>query len=198
MTTQPAPTCCSRFQKFLTIVFYLAGIALSGYAYFVEYQLENEPGYKAMCDIDESHSCTTVFNSTYGRGFGFVGKLMGDENHPINVPNSLYGIIFYSTLGVLFLLGSNSRFLVSFQFYMLILANCMSVYLGYLLYAVLKTICVVCISTYGVNFMLLVLTYCRRNYLRPKSQPEYTRMDWGKPGLPTSSRGGPTDFKKNI
>ena len=48
-----------------------------------------------MCDIDESHSCTTVFNSTYGRGFGFVGKLMGDEKHPINVPNSLYGIIFY-------------------------------------------------------------------------------------------------------
>ena len=44
MTTKPAPTCCSRFQKFLTIVFYLAGIALSGYAYFVEYQLENEPG----------------------------------------------------------------------------------------------------------------------------------------------------------
>ena len=44
MTTKPAPTCCSRFQKFLTILFYLAGIALSGYAYFVEYQLENEPG----------------------------------------------------------------------------------------------------------------------------------------------------------
>ena len=104
----------------------------------------------------------------------------------------------YSTLGVLFLLGSNSRFLVSFQFYMLILANCMSVYLGYLLYAVLKTMCVVCISTYGVNFLLLVLTYCRRNYLRPKSQPEYSRVDWSKPGLPTSSRGGSTDFKKNI
>ena len=48
-----------------------------------------------MCDIDESHSCTTVFNSTYGKGFGFVGKLMGDENHPINVPNSIYGIVFY-------------------------------------------------------------------------------------------------------
>ena len=131
MTANTPQTCCSRFQKFLTIIFYLAGIALSGYAYFVEYQLEKEPGkliynnklpilikpnipihlshawfirpnliigYKAMCDIDESHSCTTVFNSTYGRGFGIVGKLMGDENHPVNVPNSLYGIIFYRYL----------------------------------------------------------------------------------------------------
>ena len=52
-------------------------------------------GYKALCDIDETHSCSNVFNSTYGRGFGIVGKLMGDEKHPLNVPNSLYGIGFY-------------------------------------------------------------------------------------------------------
>ena len=48
-----------------------------------------------MCDIDEAIACSSVFNSTYGRGFGIVGKLMGDENHPLNVPNSVYGIGFY-------------------------------------------------------------------------------------------------------
>ena len=48
MTANSPQTCCSRFQKFLTIIFYLAGIALSGYAYFVEYQLEKEPG-KFIC-----------------------------------------------------------------------------------------------------------------------------------------------------
>lgn len=195
--SSPGPTCCSRLQSVLALVFYATGLGLSSYAYFVEYQLEHEPGYKAMCDIDESHSCSSVFNSTYGRGFGIVGKLMGNQNHPLNVPNSLYGIVFYSVLGMLFLLGSNSRFLVSFQFYMLILANCMSIYLGYLLYAVLKTICVVCISTYSVNFLLLLTLYCRRNSLRPKSKPEYTKVDWNKPGLPTSG-GGSNDFKKNI
>ena len=52
-------------------------------------------GYQALCDIDENHSCSNVFNSTYGRGFGIVGKLTGDENHFLNVPNSLYGIVFY-------------------------------------------------------------------------------------------------------
>ena len=44
MATKPAPTCCSRLQYILTTLFYLAGIVLSGYAYYVEYQLENEPG----------------------------------------------------------------------------------------------------------------------------------------------------------
>ena len=120
------------------------------------------------------------------------------ENNLTPKTNHNLSLSFCSVLGVLFLLGSNSRFLVSFQFYMLILANCMSVYLGYLLYAVLKTMCVVCISTYGVNFLLLLLTYCRRNALRPKSKPEYLKSDWSKPGLPTSSRGGSTNFKKNI
>ena len=48
-----------------------------------------------MCDIDENTSCTSVFNSTYGRGFGIIGKLMGDEEHPLNVPNSIFGIGFY-------------------------------------------------------------------------------------------------------
>lgn len=199
MTTDASPTCCSRFQHFLGILLYAIGIGLSAYAFYVEYQLENQPGYKAMCDIDEAIACSSVFNSTYGRGFGIVGKLMGDENHPLNVPNSVYGIGFYSFLGLVFMLGGRSRLLVEFQFYMLILANCMSVYLGYLLYAVLKTWCLICISTYIVSFMLLLILYCKRNAVRARRAPEYSTVDWSKPGLPTSSRaGGGNDFKKNI
>ena len=48
MATKPAPTCCSRLQYILTTLFYLAGIVLSGYAYYVEYQLENEPGITSV------------------------------------------------------------------------------------------------------------------------------------------------------
>ena len=102
----------------------------------------------------------------------------------------------FSTLGMLFLVGCNYRLVVSFQFYLLIIANCMSVYLGYLLYAVLKTMCVVCLSTYAVNFLLLLTLTCRRNGLRPKNVPEYSKFDRSMPGLPTM--GGSTDFKKNI
>ena len=44
MTSQSAPTCCSRFQYFLGLVLYVGGIGLSAYAYYVEYQLETQPG----------------------------------------------------------------------------------------------------------------------------------------------------------
>ena len=38
-----------------------------------------------------------VFGSPYGRGFGLVAPLLGEE-HPLNQPNSVYGVIFYSTI----------------------------------------------------------------------------------------------------
>ena len=44
MTSQTAPTCCSRFQYFLGLILYIGGIGLAAYAYYVEYQLENQPG----------------------------------------------------------------------------------------------------------------------------------------------------------
>lgn len=41
----------------------------------------------------------------------------------------------------------------------------MSLYLAYLLYFVLEDFCVVCVSTYVVNFVNLILSIKRFNYL---------------------------------
>jgi vitamin-K-epoxide reductase (warfarin-sensitive) len=41
-----------------------------------------------------------------------------------------------------------------------------SVYLGYILYFVLQDLCVVCISTYAVNFALLIIALVRVSYLK--------------------------------
>lgn len=40
-----------------------------------------------------------------------------------------------------------------------------SLYLGYILYFVLKDLCVLCITTYALNFILFVLDYKRLVYL---------------------------------
>lgn len=40
-----------------------------------------------------------------------------------------------------------------------------SLYLGYILYFVLKDFCFICITTYALNFILLVLNYKRLVYL---------------------------------
>ena len=118
-----------------------------------------------MCDVDDAHSCTSVFRSKYGKGFGVIGDLMGDQvcslkahskihtttlqflytsvciptldwshvkllhdynlsnditigysehtcdiqKHPLNQPNSVYGLIFYS-LGLLLFVCAGQRY----------------------------------------------------------------------------------------
>jgi len=177
---------------------YTLGMGLSGYALFVEINVHKDPeNYRAMCDVDESHSCTTVFKSKYGRGFGVVGTLLGDDAHPANQPNAVYGLVFYALGFLLFACcgGQSRKLLAELLFYMAILANFMSCYLGYLLYAVLKNMCYVCVATYAVNFLLLVFLYFNRRHLRNKIVPEYQRF--GKQS--TANFNLPQfDFKKNI
>ena len=186
--------CCSILQKWLSLLLYFLGIGLSSYAYYVELAKEADEKYVALCDINEEISCTRVFNSKYGKGFGLVSLFLG-EKHPLNQPNALYGIIFYSTLALLYMCGGSSRFLAGLQFYSFLLATGMSCYLGYILYFVLKDICVVCIATYAVNVLLLLLSYCKKRSLRKKqAAPIMQSMSYSRnePTLPSF------DFKKNI
>ena len=50
-------------------------------------------------------------------GFGLVELITGEEEHPLNQPNSLYGIIFYATLGLLYICSGSSNFLANLQSY---------------------------------------------------------------------------------
>ncbi|XP_015262310.1 PREDICTED: vitamin K epoxide reductase complex subunit 1, partial [Gekko japonicus] len=98
----------------------------------------------------------------WGRGFGLVAGFLGSHSL-FNQPNSIFGIAFYilqillgfsnSGLAVIALLGSS---LVS-------IAG--SLYLAYILFFVLHDFCVVCISTYLLNSVLLFLNYKRHGYL---------------------------------
>ena len=128
-----------------------------------------DENYVALCDIDETVSYSKVFTSKYGKGFGLVELLNGDENHPLNQPNSLYGIIFHTHFGLPYLCSGSSYFLANLQFYSFLLANAKSCYLRYILYFVLQDLCVLCLSTCAVKFILLLLSYCKKRPLRKKS-----------------------------
>jgi len=187
--------CCSVFQRWLSLFLYMVGLIISGYSYYVHIAKKADENYVALCDIDETISCSKVFTSKYGKGFGLVELITGEEQHPLNQPNSLYGIIFYATLGLLYICSGSSNFLAHLQFYSFILANGMSCYLGYILYFVLEDMCVLCISTYAVNFILLLLSYCKKRSLRKRksSSPlDHSYSSRNEPSLPTFN------FKKNI
>ncbi|XP_062994513.1 vitamin K epoxide reductase complex subunit 1 [Elgaria multicarinata webbii] len=138
------------------------GLALSVYAFHVETSKERDDTYQAMCDISAAISCSRVFTSRWGRGFGLVAGLLGPHS-VFNQPNSVFGLAFYilqvllgfssSGLAAITLLGSSFISIAG------------SLYLAYILFFVLHDFCVICVSTYALNFALLFLNYKRLSYL---------------------------------
>lgn len=127
----------------------ILGLATSYYAYYVEVATEENDSYEAMCDISEHISCTKVFSSEFGKGFGII-----PETSIFYAPNSVYGLIFYALVAML---SMSNRYVTSVIVMTLgIFANIGTVYLAYLLY-ILNDICVVCVSTYIMNAVILIL-----------------------------------------
>ncbi|XP_026280426.1 vitamin K epoxide reductase complex subunit 1-like protein 1 [Frankliniella occidentalis] len=142
-----------------------AGVGASYYSIFVEKALEQNEKYQAMCDINDQLNCSKVFGSKYAKGFGVVGKYLG-EKHILNQPNGVYGVAFYGLLALLSLI--NVSFLVNIQLLLAFLSNGLSVYLGYLLLYVIKSICVVCVGTYVINFLILIFTIVKLRRISKK------------------------------
>lgn len=142
------------------VVLGIIGLILSVYTIFVEVSAHSDKSYKAMCDISESVSCSKVFLSKYGTGFGLVGPILGEESI-FNIPNSIFGIIFYSLIICISLVGNRKQGLKVLSI-LSFLSCAMSVYLATILY-MLQDICMVCVSTYIVNFSLFYVSFKRYN-----------------------------------
>ena len=77
------------------------------------FQASKDPNYQALCDLSHLQmSCSKVFGSKYGRGFGLVEDNLG-KDHPLNQPNSVFGIMFYSL--ILLLAFVNFGFIAKLQ-----------------------------------------------------------------------------------
>lgn len=78
----------------------VCGVLVSLYAIHVERSKHSDPSYQAMCDFSERASCSRVLTSDASIGFGVVGRLLGAD-HPLNLPNTYYGVVLYALLAVL-------------------------------------------------------------------------------------------------
>lgn len=151
--------------RMLSIVVCLIGIALSFYAYHVETKKEKDKKYRAMCDISGHVSCSAVFSSRYGKGFGILGSVFGEKSI-LNQPNSIYGIIFYT---IQLILGEmNQPYATRMYLGFAILSIIGSVYLAYILAFILHDFCVVCITTYVLNAILLFCSLHKFYHLEEK------------------------------
>ncbi|XP_060816234.1 vitamin K epoxide reductase complex subunit 1-like protein 1 [Bombus pascuorum] len=135
----------------------IVGFAVSYYAYYVELAKEEDDLYEAVCDISEHVSCTKAFSSEYGKGFGII-----PETSLLYAPNSIYGLTFYLLVAILSI--SNKYVTSALVVTLGICANLGTLYLAYILYK-LSNICVVCVSLYVVNAILLILAVKKQRKL---------------------------------
>ncbi|XP_055758470.1 vitamin K epoxide reductase complex subunit 1 [Salvelinus fontinalis] len=151
-----------KWERKTRLCLCIIGLFLSFYALHVEISRERDPEYRAMCDLGDSVSCSKVFTSRWGRGFGLVQFFFAKDS-VLNQPNSLLGIIFY-TLQLALGQSVSSR-----AAFLLVLASWVSMagslYLAGVLAFILGDFCVVCVSTYVVNFLLLLTNLKRRTGL---------------------------------
>nr|UVZ36592.1 Vitamin K epoxide reductase complex subunit 1 [Rattus tiomanicus] len=140
----------------LRLALCLAGLALSLYALHVKGARARNEDYRALCDVGTAISCSRVFSSRLGRGFGLLGLVLGD-NSIINISNIIFGCMFYT---LQLLLGCLRGRWASI---LLILSSLVSVagslYLAWILFFVLYDFCIVCITTYAINAGLMLLSF---------------------------------------
>lgn len=149
------PTWERKTRTFLCVF----GLCLSVYALHVELSRERDPDYRAMCDLGESVSCSKVFTSRWGRGFGLLQYIV-DKDSPLNQPNSLLGILFYTLqMGLGLTLSKQAAAFLVFSSWVSVAG---SLYLACILAFVLGDFCMVCVSTYIINFALLFTNLKRR------------------------------------
>ncbi|KAM6964252.1 vitamin K epoxide reductase complex subunit 1 [Tautogolabrus adspersus] len=148
-----------KWERKTRIFLCVFGLCLSVYALYVELSRERNPDYRAMCDLGESVSCSKVFTSRWGRGFGLV-QFFADKDSLLNQPNSVLGIIFYTLqMGLGLSLSKKAVVFLVFSSWVSVAG---SLYLASILAFVLGDFCMVCVSTYIINFALLFTNLKRR------------------------------------
>ena len=92
-----------------------------------------------MCDIASWSSCSAAFNSKFGTGFGVICDIVG-KDHIACQKNSIYGIVSYSLMIPLILIGN--IFSAEVLLFMSLGSIVVSCFLAYVLWT-MKNLCIV-------------------------------------------------------
>ncbi|CAM9954911.1 unnamed protein product [Scytosiphon promiscuus] len=135
------------------------GLLISLYAVYVEHKNEVDSSYSAVCDVSERVSCSKkVLMSDWGHIVSKLGLLT--KGHPLDLANATLGVIYFSVVFLhdwLPLPSYCAKAKLVFALTVPVVGT--SLFLMYILYAVLQDLCLVCISIYAVNLTVLVLSY---------------------------------------
>jgi uncharacterized membrane protein/protein-disulfide isomerase len=122
----------------LLAMFGVLGLAASGAAAWVHYQLLVNPAYSSFCDINATVSCKQAYLSRYGSMAG--------------VPVAVGGLIFFTLVLLLVWAGRRGRPAADsapgYIFALSTIGLAVVLYLGYASFFILKEVCPLCVTTY--------------------------------------------------
>jgi len=127
----------------------VVGLGASVAAAYVHYRLLNDPTYLSFCDVNSTISCTQVYMSRFS-------TLRG-------VPVAIFGALWFGVAALLSLSGLTARPAVrenvpGYLFAGSTLALAVILYLGYASFVLLKTVCLMCLTTYAAVIGLFLVS----------------------------------------
>ena len=139
----------SKSAARLALVFALLGLGASAAAAYTHYHMLSDPTYRSFCDVSTTVSCTQVYQSRFGT---FLG-----------IPVAIFGALFFVATVLLSAAGLTARPQVresvpGYLFVLSTLALAVVLYLGYASFFLLKTICVLCLTTYAAVIGLFLVS----------------------------------------
>ncbi|XP_074594229.1 vitamin-K epoxide reductase [Brevipalpus obovatus] len=140
-------------SRFILMGLSLAGLLASFYSLFIELQHDKDHSYRAACDISEKLSCSAAFLSEYGRGMGIM-----PSDSIFYIRNPYFGFATYTILFILSILCLKHKWCLNIIYYNSIFLNMTTIYLAYLLIFKIRSLCVVCLTIYVINFLLLIFS----------------------------------------
>ncbi len=127
----------------------VTGLGASGVASYVHYRMLHDPTYTSFCDVSATVSCTLVYASRFG---SFRG-----------ISVALFGGLWFAFATILAVAGMTARQAVrenipGYLFAGSTLALAVVLYLGYASFFILKTVCLVCLTTYAAVIGLFLVS----------------------------------------
>lgn len=133
----------------LILLFVLAGLGVSAASTLVHHRVLTDPSYVSPCDINEKFNCSQVYLSQYGSVKG--------------VPVALGGILWFGLVGLIAWFGRTdgdpkTRVAGAYIFALSTIGLAVVLSLAYVSFVVLKTGCVLCMTTYVCVIAIFIIS----------------------------------------
>ncbi|HZR22528.1 MAG TPA: vitamin K epoxide reductase family protein [Vicinamibacterales bacterium] len=130
----------SKRASVFALVCALVGFGASAAAAYTHYHILFDPAYRSFCDINETWSCTQVYQTRYST---FQG-----------IPVALFSGMWFAVAALLSVSALRARDSIresvpGYLFVMSTLALAVVIYMAYISFAIIKVKCILCVTIYA-------------------------------------------------